>query len=162
MLPDNCHLLLCYLPLAALSNVNCYLLLCHLIPAYCHATRYLLSAAVVPYSIRNLLHDSLSQDTGYLQLCHLIPASSCCVTWLYRRESNLALSSSPVTKKQCICLVRRTAIWMEHEKISSSVPGLGLMTHREYWVDCPFPVTWLGNVWEPSPPPAQYRPEPTI
>ncbi len=27
------------------------------------------------------------------------------------------------------------------------------MTHRECPVDRPFPVTWLGNVWEPSPPP---------
>jgi hypothetical protein len=59
----------------------------------------------------------------------------------------------PSHKKQCICLVRRTAICMEHEKISSSAPGLGLMTHCEYRVDCPFPVTWLGNVWEPFPPP---------
>jgi hypothetical protein len=49
-------------------------------------------------------------------------------------------------KKQCICLVRRTAIWMKHEKISSSAPGLGLMTHREYRVDRPFPVTLLGDV----------------
>jgi hypothetical protein len=27
------------------------------------------------------------------------------------------------------------------------------MTHREYRVDRPFPVTRLGNVWEPIPPP---------
>ncbi len=31
----------------------------------------------------------------------------------------------PSHKKQCICLVRRTAICMKHEKISSSAPGLG-------------------------------------
>jgi hypothetical protein len=37
----------------------------------------------------------------------------------------------PSHKKQCICLVRRTAICMKHEKISSNAPGLGLMTHRE-------------------------------
>jgi hypothetical protein len=30
----------------------------------------------------------------------------------------------PSHKKQCIYLVRRTAICMEHEKISSSAPGL--------------------------------------
>jgi hypothetical protein len=36
-------------------------------------------------------------------------------TWLYRL---------PQSQKQCICLVRRTAIWMKHEKISSSVLGL--------------------------------------
>ncbi len=44
---------------------------------------------------------------------------------------------------------------MKHKKISSSVPGLGLMTHHEYRVDRPFPVTCLGDVWEPfHPPPA--------
>ncbi len=35
-------------------------------------------------------------------------------TWLYRL---------PQSQKQCIYLVRRTAICMEHEKISSSAPG---------------------------------------
>ncbi len=42
---------------------------------------------------------------------------------------------------------------MKHNKISSSAPGLSVMTPRECRVDHPFPVTWLGNVWEPSPPP---------
>jgi hypothetical protein len=36
-----------------------------------------------------------------------------------------------------------------------AVRRVGLMTHHEYRVDRPFPVTWLGNVWEPfGPPPA--------
>ncbi len=34
-----------------------------------------------------------------------------------------------------------------------SVRRVGLMTHREYRVDRPFPVKWLDNVWEPTPPP---------
>ncbi len=42
----------------------------------------------------------------------------------------------------------------EKLKISSSAAGLSVMTIRECHVDCPFPVMWLGNVWEPSPPPA--------
>ncbi len=43
-----------------------------------------------------------------------------------------------------------------------AVRRVGLMTHREYRVDRPFPVTWLGNVWDPTLPPSQYGPEPTI
>ncbi len=39
------------------------------------------------------------------------------------------------------------------KKISSSVSGLSVMTPRECRVDRPFPVTWLGNLWEPFPPP---------
>jgi hypothetical protein len=42
----------------------------------------------------------------------------------------------------------------EKLKTSRSAPGLSKMTHRECRVDCPFPVTWLGNVWEPASPPA--------
>jgi hypothetical protein len=34
-----------------------------------------------------------------------------------------------------------------------AVRQVGLMTHRKCRVDRPFPVTWLGNVWEPFPPP---------
>jgi hypothetical protein len=34
---------------------------------------------------------------------------------VYRRELNLAISSSPVTKTMYICLVRRTAICVEKE-----------------------------------------------
>jgi hypothetical protein len=57
----------------------------------------------------------------------------------------------PSHKKQCVCIVRRTAICMEYEKFLA-VHQVGLITHREYRVEHPFPVTWLGNVWEPSPP----------
>jgi hypothetical protein len=34
-----------------------------------------------------------------------------------------------------------------------AVRRVGLMTHGKYQVDRPFPVTWLDNVWEPTPPP---------
>ncbi len=34
-----------------------------------------------------------------------------------------------------------------------AVRRVGLMTHHEYRVNRPLPVTWLGNVWEPTPPP---------
>ncbi len=36
---------------------------------------------------------------------------------LYRRELNLAISSSPVTKTMYICLVRRTAICVGKENL---------------------------------------------
>ncbi len=36
------------------------------------------------------------------------------------------------------------------------------MTLRRCRFDCPFPVTWLGNVWEPAPPSLPYRSKPTI
>jgi hypothetical protein len=42
--------------------------------------------------------------------------------YVYRRELNLAISSSPVTKTMYLCLVRCTAICMEKE-IFSSAPG---------------------------------------
>jgi hypothetical protein len=37
-----------------------------------------------------------------------------------------------------------------------AVRRVSLMTHRKCRVDRPFPVTWLGNVWEPFPPPPQF------
>jgi hypothetical protein len=43
------------------------------------------------------------------------------------------------------------------KKISSSAPGLSVMTLHECHVDRPFPVTWLGNVWEPAPPHIQVQ-----
>ncbi len=71
---------------------------------------------------------------------------------MYRQESNLAISSSPVTKTMysyiwayCCCVKRK--------EIFSSAPVLSVMTHRECCVDRPFPFMWLGNVWEPAPPP---------
>ncbi len=60
--------------------------------------------------------------------------------FVYRRESNLALLSSPVTKNNVYIFSKAYCYCMKHEKISSSAPGLGLMTHREYRVDRPFPV----------------------
>ncbi len=71
---------------------------------------------------------------------------------LYRRESNLVILSSPVTK------IMYGYYWayrfrVKRKEISSSAPGLGVMTHRECHVDHPFPAMWLGNVWEPAPPP---------
>jgi hypothetical protein len=58
----------------------------------------------------------------------------------------------PQSQKQCIYLskVYCNFLW---EKKFLAVRRVGLMTHREYRVDRPFPVTWLGNVWEPTPPP---------
>jgi hypothetical protein len=79
---------------------------------------------------------------------------------LYRRESNLAVSSSPVTKTMYI--FSKGVLLFVWKRKFLAVRQVGLMTHREYRVDHPFPVTWLGNVWEPFPPPLQYRPEPTI
>ncbi len=59
---------------------------------------------------------------------------------MYRRESNLAISPSTVTKimysyfwAYCYCVKRK--------EIFSSAPGLSMMTHRECRVDLPFPVT---------------------
>ncbi len=42
---------------------------------------------------------------------------------------------------------------VKNKKISSSAPGLSVMTPCECCVDRLFPVTWLGNVWESFPPP---------
>ncbi len=52
-----------------------------------------------------------------------------------------------------IYLVRHTAICVGKEKFLA-VRWVGMMTHREYRVDRLFPVTWLDNVWEPTPPPS--------
>jgi hypothetical protein len=65
-------------------------------------------------------------------------------TWLYRLPQSQK-TMYIFSKAYCYCV--------KHEKISSSAPGLGLMTHCEYRVDCPFPVTWLGFV-RTIPPPA--------
>jgi hypothetical protein len=59
---------------------------------------------------------------------------------LYCRESNLVISSSPVTK-----IMYRfywcTAVNEKKKQISSNAPGLSVMTLRECRVDHPFPVT---------------------
>ncbi len=73
---------------------------------------------------------------------------------LYRRESNPVISSSPV-KIIIACYVHRAyckPVW--ELEIFSSAPGR-LDDHHECRVDRPFPDTWLGNVWEPSPPAVQ-------
>ncbi len=62
------------------------------------------------------------------------------VAVVYSRESNLAISSSPVTK------IMYRFDWaycchMKRREISSSAPGLSVMTLRECRVDRPFPVT---------------------
>jgi hypothetical protein len=66
--------------------------------------------------------------------------------WLYQ------LYRLPQSQKQCICLSKVYCYFMCEKKFLA-VRRVGLMTHREYRVDRPFPVTWLGNVWEPTPPP---------
>ncbi len=71
---------------------------------------------------------------------------------LYRRESNLAISSSPVTKIMYRFYWHTTEL-IKRKEISSGAPGLSVMTLRECRVDRPFLVTWLGNVWESTPPP---------
>jgi hypothetical protein len=55
-------------------------------------------------------------------------------------ESNLAISSSPVTKTMYI-FSNAYGDCMKRWKISSSAPDLSLMTRREYRVDRLFPVT---------------------
>jgi hypothetical protein len=51
----------------------------------------------------------------------------------------------PSHKNNVQFIVGRTAtVWKKYE-ISSSAPGLSVMTHRKCRVDHPFPVTWLGN-----------------
>jgi hypothetical protein len=99
---------------------------------------------------------SFSQELLYEVFYYWLILSRYCIarnrTWLYRLPQSQK-TMYMFSKAYCYC--------MKHEKISSSAPGLGLMTHREYRVDRPFPVMWLGNVWEPfPPPPLQYRPEP--
>jgi hypothetical protein len=83
----------------------------------------------------------------------------------------LWLSVSPVvvsalfvfpSHKNNVYMLSKVYCYFVWERKFLAVPRVGLMTHREYWVDCPFPVTWLDNVWEPTPPPPQYGPEPTI
>ncbi len=100
------------------------------------------STVNVEVMTRRYMHTfSILHFHNSLPPCHIITLHCTTVDYkryLYRRESNLAISSSPVTKRQCVYLVRRTAIvW--YMKISSSAPGLSLMTHREYRVDRPFP-----------------------
>jgi hypothetical protein len=48
----------------------------------------------------------------------------------------------PSHKNNVQFIIGRTATVWKIEKISSSVPGLGVMTHRECRVDRPFPVMW--------------------
>ncbi len=59
----------------------------------------------------------------------------------------------PSHKKQCVYLSKAYCYFLWEKKFLA-VRRVGLMTHREYRVDRPFPVTWLGNVWEPNPPPS--------
>ncbi len=74
---------------------------------------------------------------------------------VYRRESNLAISSSPLTNNNVQFLLRRTAIVWNIKKV---------LAVRRVWawswwplvsvvLTVRFPITWFGNVWEPSPPP---------
>ncbi len=57
---------------------------------------------------------------------------------VYRRESNLAISSSTVTNNNVQFLLGVLKL-CETLKISSSAPGLSLMTLRECCVDHAFP-----------------------
>jgi hypothetical protein len=57
---------------------------------------------------------------------------------VYRWESNLAISYSPV-KIIMYSFIRRTAIACKIKEISSSALGLSVMTPRECRVDCLFP-----------------------
>ncbi len=67
----------------------------------------------------------------------------------------------PRSQKQCVYLSKAYCYFLWEKKFLA-VRRVGLMTRREYRVDSLFPVTWLGNVWEPNPPPLQYGLEPTI
>jgi hypothetical protein len=59
--------------------------------------------------------------------------------YLYRRESNLAISSSPVTKIMYKFI--GVVLLKKIKEISSSAPGLSVMTFRKCRVDRPLPVT---------------------
>jgi hypothetical protein len=48
--------------------------------------------------------------------------------FLYRRESNLAISSSPVTNNNVQLIHWTYCYGVKNEKISSSAPGLSVMT----------------------------------
>jgi hypothetical protein len=60
---------------------------------------------------------------------------------VYHRESNLTISSSPVTKIMHSLLLGVLLPCEKKEEISSTAPGLGVMAHRECRCDHPFPVT---------------------
>jgi hypothetical protein len=65
-------------------------------------------------------------------------------TWLYHLPQSQIITCSLLSGVLLSC---------KEKEISSSVPGLSMMTHRECRVGRPFPVMWLDNVWEPAPPP---------
>jgi hypothetical protein len=102
-----------------------------------------------------------TEGSSVLTCCHTdlwLHCGSHCIagnwTWLYRLPQSQIIMYS--------LFIRHTATVWKIKQFSSSAPGLSMMTLRECNVDCPFPVTWLGNVWEPVPPPPQYRSKPTI
>jgi hypothetical protein len=105
-------------------------------------------AVVRWYSRSEMLFELSHENTG-LQALHLNGKAK---QFMYCQESNLVISSSPVTK----IMYRFIGIllFMKRKEISSSAPGLSMMTLSECRVDHPFPVTWLGKVWDPPPPPA--------
>ncbi len=72
--------------------------------------------------------------------CNCI-ARSC--TWLYRL---------PQSQKQCV-IFSKVYCYSCGKRKFVVVRRVGLMTRHEYRVDRPFPVTWLSNVWETTPPP---------
>ncbi len=72
--------------------------------------------------------------------------------WLYRRESNLVVSSSPVTKTSVLYIFSKAYCYLYGKEKFLAVRRVGLMTRHDCRIDRPFPVTWLGNVWEPTPP----------
>jgi hypothetical protein len=65
-------------------------------------------------------------------------------TWLYRLPQSQIIMYSLLLGILLTC--------EKIKKICSSAPGQSVMTLRECRVDCPFPVAWLGKVWEPVPP----------
>jgi hypothetical protein len=71
---------------------------------------------------------------------HFLPSVNSRSVFLYCRESNLAISSYPVTNNNLQFIVG-VLLPCENKKIFSSAPGLSVMTHPECRVDRPFPVT---------------------
>ncbi len=66
-------------------------------------------------------------------------------TLVYRQESNPVVSSSPVKIIILFCVYLLYCKPCGNWKFLA-VRRVSLMTYCECFVDCPFPVTWLGNV----------------
>ncbi len=55
--------------------------------------------------------------------------------------------------KNNVFILSKVYCYLYGKRKFAAVRRVGLMTRHEYRVDRLFPVTWLGNVWEPTPPP---------